>query len=202
MLHALTTEGHIPAAAWDPAVRATGYSREDWIAFFTPHADKPHAELAKLALAKLEELAETDAALGTSNMEWWAQSVTILFEQHIGRRKPGQRGDGTFGASVSRTLIALPSDVIYNWERWAAPEASNVPLVYAEAPRVTSTEKWDYWRVTTADGAKISVNITSAGDHKTTLAVDVKNLASEEESAQYKALFIEVFGNFMDYLAD
>lgn len=33
---------------------------------------------------------------------WWAQSVAVAYEQHIGRHQPGQTSDGLFAASVSR----------------------------------------------------------------------------------------------------
>ncbi len=35
---------------------------------------------------------------------WWAQGVTVRYEQARGRRKPGQRPDGTYAVSVSVTL--------------------------------------------------------------------------------------------------
>lgn len=35
---------------------------------------------------------------------WWSQSVTVGFEQARGRRLPGQRADGSFEVSASKTL--------------------------------------------------------------------------------------------------
>jgi Domain of unknown function (DUF4287) len=35
---------------------------------------------------------------------WWAQGITVGYEQARGIRQPGQRQDGTFEASVSRTV--------------------------------------------------------------------------------------------------
>ncbi len=35
---------------------------------------------------------------------WWAQSVTVAYEQARGMRLPGQRSDGTFEASGSKSL--------------------------------------------------------------------------------------------------
>jgi hypothetical protein len=35
---------------------------------------------------------------------WWAQGVTVRYEQARGMRQPGQTADGTFEATVSRTI--------------------------------------------------------------------------------------------------
>lgn len=35
---------------------------------------------------------------------WWSQAVTVGFEQARGRRAPGQRADGTFEVSASKTF--------------------------------------------------------------------------------------------------
>jgi hypothetical protein len=43
---------------------------------------------------------------------WWAQGVTVGYEQAIGRRQPGQRADGTFDVSVSRTVTAEVLDAL------------------------------------------------------------------------------------------
>jgi hypothetical protein len=37
---------------------------------------------------------------------WWAQGVTVGYEQARGIRSPGQRQDGTFEVSVTRTIAA------------------------------------------------------------------------------------------------
>lgn len=35
---------------------------------------------------------------------WWAQGITVDFEQACKGRLPGQRADGTFSASITRTI--------------------------------------------------------------------------------------------------
>ena len=46
-------------------------------------------------------LAELDGRV--DNPAWWAQSVTVAYEQDSGRRFPGQRPKGTFQTSVSKS---------------------------------------------------------------------------------------------------
>lgn len=43
---------------------------------------------------------------------WWAQSITVGYEQAIGRRLPGQTADGTFSVSVTKTINGSRAAVI------------------------------------------------------------------------------------------
>ena len=43
---------------------------------------------------------------------WWAQGITVAFEQMIGRRRPGQTADGTFSVSVTKTVNGSRADVV------------------------------------------------------------------------------------------
>lgn len=67
---------------------------------------------------------------------------------------------------------------------------------------------WNYWRVTATsptapDGssASVSMNIQSRTPGKTTVAAEVKGLASPEDSAHYKALFKQVLADFAAFVA-
>ena len=48
----------------------------------------------------------------TASTAWWAQSITVGFEQARGIRRPGQRQDGTYEASVSRTVSLDTADAL------------------------------------------------------------------------------------------
>lgn len=43
---------------------------------------------------------------------WWAQGITIGYEQARGLRIPGQRSDGTFAVSASRQVSGDPEPVL------------------------------------------------------------------------------------------
>jgi hypothetical protein len=43
---------------------------------------------------------------------WWAQGVTVGFEQARGMRQPGQMADGTFSVGASRTVPFAPLDAL------------------------------------------------------------------------------------------
>lgn len=81
---------------------ATGRVRADWHALLDAAGarDWKHPQIARW-------LVETHGVEG-----WWAQGVTVGYEQAIGRRLPGQQADGTFSISVTRTLSAARSAVL------------------------------------------------------------------------------------------
>lgn len=50
---------------------------------------------------------------------WWAQNLTVWFEQETGLRLPGQRSDGSFCVNVSKTILASPEAA---FAAWTTPE--------------------------------------------------------------------------------
>lgn len=73
---------------------ATGRVRTDWHALLDAAGAR---DWAHPAIARW--LVEEHGVEG-----WWAQGITVGFEQAIGRRLPGQSADGTFAVSVTKTL--------------------------------------------------------------------------------------------------
>lgn len=73
---------------------ATGRSRTDWYALLDDVGAQEwdHGHIARW----LGGEHDVDA--------WWAQSVTVGYEQSRGLRAPGQRGDGSWEASATKTL--------------------------------------------------------------------------------------------------
>ena len=78
----------------DAVRRATGRDRDEWFALLD--------EAGAVAWGH-REIAEW--LVGEQHVDpWWAQSLTVAYEQARGIRRPGQRQDGTFEASVTRTV--------------------------------------------------------------------------------------------------
>ncbi|WP_167040765.1 hypothetical protein [Salinibacterium sp. ZJ454] len=75
-------------------LKATGKAPDDWFALLD--AEKAtlwtHTEIARW-------LVDVQGVDG-----WWAQSVTVRYEQERGMRLPGQQGDGTFSVSATKTV--------------------------------------------------------------------------------------------------
>ena len=82
-------------------VDATGRTRDEWYEMLDEAGAKEwdHAKIARWLGGKHE----VDG--------WWAQGVTVGYEQSRGLREPGQRPDGSFDASSSKTLPANVEDV-------------------------------------------------------------------------------------------
>ena len=87
----------------DDAVReATGRDRAEWFVLLDEAgaATWPHKDIAGWLVREH----------GVDG--WWAQGVTVGFEQARGIRRPGQRQDGTYEASVSRTVSLDAADAL------------------------------------------------------------------------------------------
>lgn len=92
---AKTTVGANADGVGDDAVlHATGRSRDEWFALLD--ADGAQALTHKDVATRLVAEHGVDP--------WWAQNVTVAYEQARGIRRPGQRQDGTYEASVTRTV--------------------------------------------------------------------------------------------------
>lgn len=81
----------------DDRVReATGRSREEWHRILTDAGahDWSHAAIARWLVAEHD----VDG--------WWAQGVTVGYEQARGSRQPGQQADGSFSVNASKTVRA------------------------------------------------------------------------------------------------
>ena len=64
---------------------------------------------------------------------WWAQGITVDFEQKVQGRLPGQRPDGTFECAVRRTLAGDQRETLERAaaaveERYGAPRAKSMTL--------------------------------------------------------------------------
>lgn len=72
----------------------TGRTRGEWYALLDAEnaATWPHADIA----AWLHREHGVDG--------WWAQGITVAYEQARGMRLPGQQSDGSFAAGASKTV--------------------------------------------------------------------------------------------------
>ncbi len=91
---AQVSRAHEQVVGDDALVRATGRSRADWYALLDAAgaAGWRHRETASWLVREH----------GVDG--WWAQGLTVGYEQTRGLRVPGQRQDGSFESSVSRTV--------------------------------------------------------------------------------------------------
>ncbi|MFD4422654.1 DUF4287 domain-containing protein [Agromyces sp. NPDC058484] len=86
----------------EAVLAATGRGRDEWFALL---------DEAGAGAWKHRQIASW--LVGEHGVDgWWAQGITVGFEQARGIRRPGQRQDGTFEASVSRTVDLGTADAL------------------------------------------------------------------------------------------
>jgi hypothetical protein len=106
----------------DAVAAATGQPRASWFALLdAQHATTwTHQDIA----AWLVREQGVDG--------WWAQSLTVAYEQERGMRAPGQRPDGTYEVSPSRSVVGTLAQVYAlvsedgSRARWLDPALADV----------------------------------------------------------------------------
>ncbi|SEB36189.1 hypothetical protein SAMN04489806_0143 [Paramicrobacterium humi] len=157
--------------AGDDAVRAaTGRGRDEWHAILDEAGARAwdHPTIAAYLVA--------EHGVG----DWWAQGVTVGFEQHIGRRLPGQRADGSFEGSVSRGLgvgTADGLDALLDAVRSATG---------CEAASVNPTAKNPSVRWKLPDGRTLQGMVSPLGEDRCRVVLTMAKLASADELEQAK----------------
>ena len=81
---------------------ATGKGREEWFALLDGAGATgwKHSDIATWLVREQR----VDA--------WWSQNITVAYEQARGIRRPGQRQDGTYEASVTRTVALEKAEAL------------------------------------------------------------------------------------------
>ncbi len=126
--------------------------------------------------------------------EWWAQGVTVAYEQVIGRRVVGQSCEGDFSASASRTVPGTPTQVRDRWDAFmTGARRGGLGL---EEPSLSDTATWRYWRAAVADGSRVSVNITAKDEGRSTLGIEHKGLETADARTAWKDAWKGVLGEF------
>lgn len=161
----------------DEAVeKATGKSWGKWFAILNQEkaARLEHKEIVKL----LSDKYEVDG--------WWAQSITVEYERHLGKRKVGQVKDGTFQTAVSKTLPGNLDQVFKIWLSKVrdVKEFNSIPL--AGKPVISKSEKWRYWRVELQDGSKVTITVGTKTADKSILTFSTEKLKDQDAIEQWR----------------
>jgi hypothetical protein len=163
----------------DEVLRAnTGRTWDEWFALLDRWgaAERPHPEIARW-------LRDEHGVGG-----WWAQGVTVGYEQARGLRAPGQRRGGQFEVSVSKT-VAVPVDRLYHAfvdpgarERWLPGAKLEVRTA---RPGKSIRANWD-------DGStRLALSFTARCDAKSQVVLVHQPLPDAETAAQLKAWWRE-----------
>jgi hypothetical protein len=118
---------------------------------------------------------------------WWSQMVTVGYERIKGRRARGQRLDGSYEASKSKTFAVPVATLFEAWaearrrKRWLGEAA--VTLRASIPPKSIRLG----WR----DGTIVAVWFTPRGAEKTAVAVAHMKLSSRAEADRLKQYWSE-----------
>ncbi|MGH3646683.1 MAG: hypothetical protein ACRDTM_05865 [Micromonosporaceae bacterium] len=115
---------------------------------------------------------------------WWAQSITVGYEQARGLRVPGQQPDGSFGASASKT-VAVPVERLFEA---FADESLRQRWLPGTTVRVRTATAPKSYRADWEDGAtRIVVGFVPKGEAKAQVAIAHEKLPDAESAARQKA---------------
>jgi hypothetical protein len=155
---------------------ATGKGWEEWFALLEQKGarEMSHAEINRW-LGDVHELA-------FEHCNW----VTTAYERHIGRLVVGQDCYGNFYATASKGVAGDLDFALDAWLRRVNGATEFNGLSLAGEPKVSSTEKFRYWRATFTDGGTINIVISIKGPGKSTVAVDHRKLADEAAVKEWK----------------
>jgi hypothetical protein len=152
---------------------ATGRGREEWFALLDADgaASRPYREIA-------DRLVD-DHGLS----RWWAQKLTVEYQQARGRRAPGSRPDGTCTVTASKT-IAVPAAELFDAfadrrvrRRWLP----DVRLRSRGADPPTAI------RFDVEDGSRVRVGISAVAPRKSQVALEHARIADGRVADATKA---------------
>lgn len=173
----------------DAAVsKSTGKNWDEWRTLLDGWGapEKSHTEIAKY-------LVEDHSIDG-----WWAQGITVGYERLIGRRETGQRNDGSFSASVSKTINASAEEV----HAALADEAQRSQWLEDGVVnfRTASTPKSVRFDDLEA-GIIIAAFLTAKGDDKTSLQIQAEKLPSKEAGEEWKSAWKPRLAKLTEFLS-
>jgi len=129
---------------------------------------------------------------------WWAQTVTVGYERIKGLRARGQRRDGSYEATKSRTFD-VPVTTLY--DAWADKSVRDRWLESPDAKVRTATAPKSI-RLGLADGSILAVGFLPKGRAKSSVAVSQMKLPDKETATRLKQYWSERLDALGDVLSE
>jgi hypothetical protein len=128
---------------------------------------------------------------------WWSQMVTVGYERIKGLRARGQRRDGSYEATKSRTF-SVPIDALHH----AFADARIRGQWLAEpGVKVRTSKPPKSIRLGFVDGSIVAVGFTPKGDAKAMVALSHAKLPSKEAAEKVKRYWTERLAALSEALA-
>jgi len=166
----------------------TGCTWERWVKALDHHgAEKlSHRDIASLVSEKYKV------------PSWWTQSVTVGYERIKGLRARGQRRDGTYEATKSRTFNVPVTKLFDAWKdpsvrkRWL--DGVGVKVRTATSPKSM--------RLGWTDGTIVAVGFYPKGNGKSSVAVQHTKLPDRNAADRLKKYWSERFDALHDVIVE
>ncbi|HEX6128493.1 MAG TPA: SRPBCC domain-containing protein [Candidatus Limnocylindria bacterium] len=175
-----------PGMTSDDSMRSsTGRTWAEWIGMLDAWgaADRPHRDIARW----LNRDRGVDG--------WWSQQITVGYEIAIGRRVVGQRSDGRFSATATRTIgapVEEVMDAVLDENRRAA-WLPNAPLTTRES-KAERTARFD-WE---GGSSRAVFWFEPMGDTKSRVAMEHERLPDKATTDEMKAYWRAALGRLKD----
>src|SRR4051812_27595900 len=157
----------------DASIKAkTGCTWERWVHALDHHGAKEMAHRDIVSLVSKTYKVE----------DWWSQTVTVGYERIKGLRARGQRRDGSYEATKSRTFDVPVTTLFDAWadesmrRRWL--DGASVKVRTATAPKSM--------RLDWSDGRVIAIGFLTKGKSKSSVAVQHEKLPDRETAERLK----------------
>lgn len=119
---------------------------------------------------------------------WWAQSITVAYEQARGLRVAGQGRDGTYSVSASKT-VNVPLGTLFQAvedpemrTRWLPQDLLEVTT---SSPHKSVRGRWD------GGAGRVAIGFVPKGEGKAQVALAHEKLADPESARKMKAYWSE-----------
>jgi hypothetical protein len=163
---------------------ATHRSWDEWVAFLDT------AGATELEHKKIADLVHNELEGKIESAGWWAQGVTVAYEQHIGRRSPGQKNDGSYEVSVTKLMLGTKQDVFALWTE-AYGQVTEFDSKPIENIRTSITPIRSYWRADFTDGSRLAIAVEQKTPEKAMIAATHTRLVSETDKDNWQRFWRE-----------
>lgn len=164
----------------DSIEKATDQSWTEWMTWLNKigAGNLTHTEIARLVHERLDGQVESPG--------WWAQSITVAYEQASGRRAPGQRSDGSFEVSVSKTKEGSREAVFADMQDMLI-ELKECTGVQITAVKTSITPVRSYWKASLIDGSRVVLSIEQKTENKTLIVITHTKLQTVKATEEWRA---------------
>ncbi len=169
----------------DAVIKAkTGCTWERWVRSLDHHGaeNMSHRDIAALVSKRWK--------VG----DWWTQTVTVGYERIKGLRAKGQRRDGTYEASKSRTFD-VPVKTLFEA---FADDATRRRWLDGAGVRIRTATEPKSMRLDWTDKSIIAVGFTPKGNSKSSVAIQHTKLPDRDTANRLK----EYWSDRLDVLGD